>query len=662
MNNTELLKYVDKLETKGMAITKQWHDVWGEAMRYFFSQHDLGNMKRHTDWDFIVINYIWPTAIQEIAKLAKNNPKIYASGRSSDDSDAAMIWQGATQWQWESALKMRLNQIAAIFCGKIFGYRVSKVYWENKVSWDDEGKKWVGDVRYKLWHPAHFWADGQEDINDGNCGTVRYVTLEYAQKMWPKFKRELAEIAKNSKDDGDKSFGSVAFKSATKSDGTTVEYDDENIEKIPASKILSLIDGVDEIAENDDTKYVRLSEIYIKDEQETHKKIESDVPPQELIMSGQAVDIGGMLYGTDNMPITPENWPNMVVAEYDEPVYPNGRLVITAGEGDNRIILNPDIEEQKWQFRSWPFVTVPHYLLPFMWQGINAVTLYKSTQDMVNISVSHMINNLKMFGDPVRVVEDDAVALNPKTKKPWAIISAAGAIIRLAKGRISSYKTEPPMPLSPAALQLYELLTQEYRNMTGLQGIGQGVQLKGGTTATEAQTLAISSNDRIFLQSVYEDEWVKQVATLIAEIMQFYYDEGRWVRIVGDDSIAGIQQITSKEKAAQYDIMVEPGATLPFDEEKRILKYEKAYQLLAQPVANPMMPDMLRALGIPNWKKLLDEMPAYKQYLGITKLYKAVTSGQMMPEQATQIIYQEATKLFASQGGNMQQQGVMQAQ
>jgi hypothetical protein len=345
-----------------------------------------------------------------------------------------------------------------------------------------------------------------------------------------------------------------------------------------------------------------------------------------------------------------------VVAEYDEPLYPNGRKVLSAGCGEKRIILNPKKEEQKWNYRKWPFVVMPHYMLPFMWQGSNAVTLYKSSQDMVNTSITHMINNLKQFGDPRLKVEDGAIATNPKTKKAWSISSAAGAILKIAQGRMGGVDIMPPVPLSPAAVGVYELFAQEFKNLTGLQAVGRGEQLRSGTTATEAQHLAVSANDRIFLQSIYEDEWVKEVASLMCWMMQEYYDEGRWVRIVGQDKVEGIAQITSKEKSVKYDIKVEPGAMLPFDEEKRLAKYQTAYQLLESPTANPMLPELLRSLEIPNWKKILDELPAYQKYKAFVALYEQVKSGQVDPQTAVNMLVQAAMQEFASEGGQMPQE------
>jgi hypothetical protein len=191
-----------------------------------------------------------------------------------------------------------------------------------------------------------------------------------------------------------------------------------------------------------------------------------------------------------------------------------------------------------------------------------------------------------------------------------------------------------------------------------MQGIGQGIQLQAGTTATEAQTLAINANDRIALQSVYEDEWIRQLAGLMCEIMQANYTPGRWMRIVGEDQSIGIIQISQGLKEAKYDIDVEPGATLPFDEEKRVIKYKMAYDMLGSPVANPMLPDMLRVLGIPNSKKILTEYAVYQKYLQFVQLYEATKAGKVAPEKAVQMVVQAAMQEFAgSAQGQMMQTG-----
>lgn len=652
----KLLDEVQTLEDSGMRTTKKWYDLWSEAMRYVFSDHDVLK-RRHDGWDYVVMNYIWPTAMQEMAKLAKNWPKIIATPNEDDDIDAAEVWQGATQWQWQEGLKMRMNQLAAIFAGKIFGYRVSKLRWEPKCYWDAEQKTWMGDVKYKLWNPAFFWADADENIDDGNCGTVRWVTVEWAKQTWPGNDTAFDEVAVSAKNADEAAYGDVQFTSwmsggsmAQTDSGHGADGHSRHGHDVHAHRLLGLIHGGREQRDGEelsDQKMVRIGDCYRKNYKETHRKEMQPIPAAELEALGIVfTGSDGRLYNSlTQEPYEPEQWPERLVREYDEPDYPTGQNILSAGDGDKRFLLNPKKEDQVWRYRRWPFVVTPHYLLPFMWQGINSVSLFKSTQDMINVSVTHLYNNLKQFGDPKLVLEDGAVALNPKTKKPWTIKSAAGSILRLVKGGLTKYKIEPPTPVSTSAITFFQMVDQEFKDLTGLQNPAQGKQVGSDTTATEAQIVSINANDRIYLQSVYEDEWVSEVAKLVAEMMQANYDEGRFVKIIGQDNLSGIQQITQQLKSVRYDITVRPGTTLPFDEEKRIARTKMAYELFLQPAANPMLPEMLRVLDIPNWKQLLTEYEVWTDYQALLRVVEAVKQGQIPPEQAMQMIVERLMQI-----------------
>jgi hypothetical protein len=649
-----LLDKIEAMETAGMKITASFYAVWQEAMRYFFSDQDVG-YRKHADWDYVVLNYIWPSTMQEIAKLAKNNPKIYALPHTDDDIDATEVWQGSINWQWQNRLRMRLKQIAAIFDGKIFGYRVSRVYWDSKDHWDAKQRQWVGDVQYKLWHPQAFWSLADDDIDDGDCGSVRYVELDWAIQHWPGKEKELRSVAIEANSEEFLNFGDVKFRSAIANSELSETDTEEGTIKTVGNSISDIV-LAGKINTDSKVKMVRISECFFKDYEEQSQKEEQDTPVETLLQEGTVFQgMDKRLFDTKTeQPYNPAEWPKQTVAEWMQPKYPKGRYVLSVGEGDSRVILNDKEEDQVWPFDRWPWVVKAHYLLPHMWQGVNAVTMYKSCQDTINVSASHLLNNLKQYGDPRMVIEQDAVAINPKTKKPWGIKSAAGAVLRLVKGGLSRYKMEQPAAPSPSAMMLYSMFSQEYKNLTGLQNAAQGIKSTGKTTATEANYLMISSNDRIFLQSVYEDEWVKDVAWLFAVFMQEYYDVGRWVQIVGEEKGLGIQQITDRSKTVKFDLDVEAGSTLPYDDEKKIAKYKMGYDLMANPVANPMLPEMLRALEIPNYRQLLKKSESYQDYLGVVKIYEDIKSGKLQPQQAMQIIMQRLMQLT---GGGQGQPG-----
>lgn len=635
----ELNKYLDALVESGMAKTKEWSSLWHDNLRYFFSDQ-LRGVKKSKNWDWVVLNYIWPTAVQEMAKLSKNHPKIIANPWEDDDTDAAEVWQGSTQWLWENKLKMRLNQLCAILDGKIFGVRISKIYWENKVEWDGQQKKWIGDVKYKLWHPSGFWASpNAETIDEAEAvGTERWVDLEWAKRRWPGFETELDEAAK--KFVGGSTYGGETIRGSYSATSGTGGSDTGRTES-GIARFLSLILGIDKMTRTekaqDERKKVKIEEIYFRDYAEIDREDFEDIPAAEMEMAGDIYNDGGIYYdGKTSEPYSPEKWPNRSVRKWKEPKYPTGRYIIRVGD----VILNPREENQRYPYEQWPFVVTPHYILPHMWQGLDACSLYKDTQDWINVTISHLTNNMKMFGDPKIIVEDDTISApkGARSKKHYRIGAAAGAVIRLVRGGMNRFKILDPKPLGAGSALLYQLFTQEFKNLTGLQSPARGEKEEGSMTATESTHLMMSAHDRIHLQSIYEDEWVKQVAGRIAEITQRNYDVGRFARIVGEDKAIGIQQITQGLKDAKFDIDIEPGATLPYDEEKRTAKYVQAYEIMGQPVANPMLPEMLRELGITNWKKLLQKHEAWLMFMGFFELYNAVKEGKISPRQAVQIL------------------------
>ena len=629
------IEMVKRKEEAGMRKTKEWVSLWQESLRYFFGDQ-LAHKKEHKEWDWIVINYIWPSAMQEIAKLSKSFSDIHALPWEDGDSDAAETWQSILQWQWEKGLNktgMRTEQIYAILCGKIFGYRVSKLYWDGRCSWDDEKKEWVGDVKHKLWHPAEFWASDNEKIQDGDCGTERYVTLEWAQARWPKYKKELELKA-------------TKFKDLTAGGGSTIRGQLASAGTYPAkgkggidkgvgagsgNDILDRIldaDRMNNAEVDDDQRFVQLNETYFKDYSTKKQKQEEDIPPQELMQNGEVFSQGGVYYDKDAKEIDLAKWPKRTIKEWEEPLYPNGRYVIHIDD----LILNPD--NQKYEYETWPYVVTPHYLLPFMWQGINGVTLYKNVQDMINVTVSHLTNNMKMFGDPKIMVEKGAIDTPPgRTKEHFRIGKSAGSIIRVVKGAISGNRVKVVDPVTPSAsaLQLYGLFTQEFKNLIGLQDAASG-KAGNNLTATESSYLAISSHDRISLQNVFETEWIRQCCELVAGICQKNYAPDRWVRVVGEDKSAGVTQITQNMSKIRFDIDIQPAPAIPMDAEKRVVKLNRAYELMSMP-PNPMLPEMLKALEVPNWKKLLKESGTWQEYQRFSALYNAVAEGKISPEE-----------------------------
>ena len=661
----EILKRAEESEEAGMRRTKDWADMWQTSIRYYFSDQ-LHGRKTHKDWEWIVINYIWPSHIAEIAKLTRNRHTIITDPWETSDDDAASAWQGILQWMWEKGINkrgMRLEQMQTILDQQLFGYSVTKVFWEDKVKWD--GQRWLGDVKTKLWHPAEFWASDDERIDDGDCGTERIIELQEAIKLFPDLKKELTEEANRFSDTpGTGTFESIRgqLASAGTYPGAGVGGQDLGTARVGTGKLLHLILKSDKLnapqqdtKQKSDIKLVRLNETYLRDFEETKEEIEEDIPADELVATGRLVPANGSFIDTKTgEPIKAEDWPQRVVNVIQRPTYPNGRILLHAGD--------TIISDEPHSYSRWPFVITPHYLLPHMWQGIDGVQLYKSHQDMINISITHLFNNVKQYGDRKVAIEEGAIRVpKGKDKALYKIGKGAGSVIRLALGGLKRIKFIEPSQIPPAATQLYGIMTQEFKNIQGLQSIARGEKQPGKITATEASFLTISANDRIQLQSVFEDQWIKETASLIAEVIQDKYEPERWVRIIGEDDVVGIKQITQKLKTVKFDVDIMPGITLPFDKEKRQAAFLAANQIVTQPVASPMTDILLKELEIPGWQKILKRYQAWIDFVQFLELAQAVSEGRITPEQGISLLVQKATERFQQQRqsvSGMEQQNI----
>jgi len=639
---------LDDMISPGMAVTDSWVSMWSENLRYFFSDQLHGKPKRD-NWEWVVVNYIWPSAMAEICKLARHNPHIVAEPWEPSDQESADVWLSNIRWLWSRGINghgMLLEHLKTLLDKKLWGYSVSKVFWEPRVTWDEKTRQWQGEAKYKLWHPALFWMDpNAETVEEAqSLGTQRYVPLEWAQARWPQHKVNLEKMATKHVDAITGPAGGPHIRAAktayvyVSAQGGT----DPGTSRSSISSLLSRILSADKMTQSlnlkGDQQFVKIEEIYYRDAEEKTIKEETPVSLQQLIRQGTVVATNGgaVLDALTGEPMTSENWPKDK-RQYVQPLYPRGRFVLRAG---GELILNKG--NQAWPYNQWPYIVSPHYLLPHMWQGSDGVQLYKSNQDMINVSVSHLFNNMKMYGDPKVLMERGAIDRDPRSKKYYEIGAGAGSIIRLVRGALSRnlFKIDQPPAMSPAALQLYALFTQEYKNIMGLQSIAKGEKERGRMSATQAQHLAVSATDRVRLQSMIDDEWIKQVCELIAEIIQANYDEGRMIRIIGDTGVFGAKEITSREKDVRYDLNVMPASMLPFDEDKRLGRHLQAYEILNNPMTNPLLPTLLRELGIPNVRGILKDLPAWQKWLNFLRIYQSIAEGQIEPEQAVKIIVQ----------------------
>lgn len=627
--------------------------MWHTAIQYVWSQQLQGwNLKE--DWEYVVLNRIYPLMFQTIAKLAGNNPKILTHAWDDEKegtTEYAEKWAGHLQYLWESPyeLSMRLKLIMGLLDCAVFGYMVGTTKWELKPvgGWDDTSKQWIGKVDEYFTHPGMFWCDpSAENLAVAeNCGTKRRVKLEWAQNRWPEHKDAIEKEAYTARDPKYTAGDMISYRDQK---GTTLSVSRQNMFSRLVSLILNqgTVTGggqVTDVIAGDKQQYVDIEEIYWRDYAEKHIKIEDNVPEDVLLGQGKIVKeqiTGLFLDAKTKKPI--DEWPQQVIQEYDEPRFPNGRFVLRIG----RTILNLKEEEQVYKESRWPFTVMPYHILPHMWQGGNAVEMSRNNNDFLNITVSAMVNQVRKTADPTKLVEAGALAKgrDGKVRSTKDDITGLGRIIvaaRGALGRRAIANLEYP-PLDPAVATLAEILKKDIDAQEFMHPVARGESEKGQQTKAEIIRLNQNALDYVGLQGIFLDKWIDDSMTLVAELCQRNYEVGRLMKMLSDD----VKSAMKAKQAAfdvRFDVNIEPGSTLPFDEQKKQQEYAAAYNLLENPIPNPMIEDMLRVLNISKRKEILE------RYQGLQLFRKFVQLSMMLEQVDPQIVQEALTKIPALQ-------------
>ncbi len=636
-NNKELNAFLDDLVNAGMAVTNKWKDMWLTALQYTWGQM-LRDISPKENWNYIVVNRIYPIMFQNIAKLSKNNPKIITQGWDEEKEGVVEFveqWAGILQYIWESPyeLNMRLKLIRGLLDAGLFGYMVGKTIWDDKVKWDKTKKEWIGNVRESFTHPANFWSDpSAETMEDAeNCGTKRRVKLEWAMNRWPEHKEDIEKQSYTADDPRYVSSSDLVYENQK---GSTLT---RRKNKTIYTKLVDLIcnkglgnGGQDGSTTSDKQRWVDVEEVYWKDYTEKKIVIKEPVTADTLVESGKAVieEGTGIVFDAENkQPIdTDKDWPVNKVNEYMEPLYPTGRFVIRIG----KTILNQkkgtkDKDtfqvDQVYRYTRWPFTIMPYHILPHMWQGGNAVEMARNNNDILNITMSALVNQVERTADPDKIIEAGTMARD-RAGKIRKVKFGMGKLIVVAKGRIEKLRNMVWAPVDPSVLQLASLMKQDIDDSSFSQPVSRGEITKGSTTKAEAIRANVNSHDYTAMQAVFLDGWIDGTNTLIAEIIQENYVPGRLVRIRGLDSTKQ-GKITQELLDVTVDVNIVPGSTLPFDEERKAARYLQAYQLVAEPIPNPMIEEVLRVLDITDREKIL------AKYKGVVLFRDFIIMGQL---------------------------------
>lgn len=640
--DAKLNSFLDGIRDAGLKVTNQWKNLWFTAINYAWGRHYEG-WRLKEEWDYVVMNRIYPLMFQTIAKLAGNNPKILTHAWDDEKPEAteyAERWAGHLDYLWKSPyeLNMPLKLIRGLLDCAVFGYMVGEPHWETKPrgGWDNVNKKWVGKAGMRFCHPALFWCDPSAETLDHaeNCGIKRRAKLEWAQNKWPEHAKAIEVEAFTSSEAEYTAGDNISYRNQ-KDDPDSVSQKKRSMFSKIAALILSSSgvsgEGVQE-EDTSDQKYVWVEKIFWRDYEERNIKVEDNVPKEVLLQQGVIVKEQITRLFIDPKTGKPlENWPKQVTDEYKEPLYPNGRFVLRIG----RTILNPDPKDQVYKESRWPFIIMPYHILPHMWQGGNAIEMSRNNNDMLNMTISAMVNQVRRTADPTKIVEAGALAKDRKGKmrSTRSHIFGLGRIIIAARGKGDKIKDWEHPPLDASVVALAAAMKQDIDDQMFMQDVARGAKQPGTGQQTKAEVVRLNQNslDYVTLQGIFLDKFIDDTMTIIAELCQRNYDPGKLMKMLQDQEKRAVQ-IDQQMLDVRFDVNIEPGSTLPFDEQKKQLEYKAAYDLLENPVPNPMVEDMLRVLNISKRKEILARYQGLILFRQFIQIGAAIIDEQQNPE------------------------------
>jgi len=595
---------LDEMRDAAFAAQKERHDIWQDGLKYAFGDQGVGDRAK-AGWDPIVHNHVFPAMMQELAMQSQRRTMILARPQESSDVEGSKVWQSHLQWIYNEEFELENFMLRAKLDGQIYGYYVAYNYWEPKAWWDDENMRWVGAERVKLVPPEFCaWDPETDQMREAeSIITCRRMAKDLACVRWPKFGEHLKGVSAEDEHDWTKYYTELT---TTLVDGkrdvhTLLKSQDRLVGLLQRShRQQTTGKGKDAKA----SKYVNIEQYIFRDRSEMKRRQRERIPEEELLADGRIMEepVTGAFVDTKTLkPMLPENWPTRPSTEPDVPMYPHGRIVLRAGGK----ILNPDRAQQRWMYRRWPFVVGANHLLPHVAWGLNAVEMPRNLQDRVNNTSMHIQNAVRLFGDPYMVIEEGTLVEGSRPS------NRAGNVIRTAKNRSKGIRREPPPPINMGLFKAQQEQAADLRDQTGIQEVGLGRGGTGDQTAREVLVLQTNTRLRTALSNKLMDVFLVNVFRRIAEQAASKYTPEQIIRVVGEENADTVYRITREFLATKFDIKLEVGTTLPFDQD---VEKREAMQLFGV-VGVPYLKRLLEAYEVSNIEEVLKEHGEYQAFL-----------------------------------------------
>ena len=254
-----------------------------------------------------------------------------------------------------------------------------------------------------------------------------------------------------------------------------------------------------------------------------------------------------------------------------------------------RILFTDDVilesEELPYSHGDLPIVRLTDMDIPEQLNGISVYEMATPIQNMHDNISTLIAKNIYLMGHAKWVMPRGACKIE-SLGNDNTIVQYQGPV--------------PPQmmqvqPNPPEAYGFRDALRNELGQIYGIQGVSRGTPPKGITAAVALQFLNEKEQERANTMVIKHNNMVKQIAKKTIAVAGDYYDpdDGRMVRIVGENNKYSIRHFDSASLSKDYDVRLELGTGLPESKAGKVQRIVEIMQMKPDLLSNERWIDLL---------------------------------------------------------------------
>ncbi len=239
------------------------------------------------------------------------------------------------------------------------------------------------------------------------------------------------------------------------------------------------------------------------------------------------------------------------VKDKKELKYPKGRVITCLPELG--IILSD--KKNPYKDGKFPFILMKNYDVPFKFWGAGEVEQILSPQIYVNELTNQIIDNAKNTANMQWIIDKNSgIGQGKLTNRP-------GLVIRKNPG--TEVRRDAPQPMPTYVRETIDIMKADIQDISGVLDSLKGEKQTGVVAASAILALQEASQSRIRLKIKIMESNLSELANMVYNRMQQFWELDRWVRITDIEGNPQFQQIGKEVLSNDFDLKVMAGSTMP---------------------------------------------------------------------------------------------------